>query len=187
MPFAQKQELKRYRTSFILMTLVSVLGILGGLYLYKYTDFFEGFSPGPNPLDKAKQLENFLLVYYREIRILLLMFIFGFTLFAPYIAVLVTAYKGFMTGFSLLYYTTCLKSTLMDKQSFLTATVPLLVQLIIYITFAAKACAQSMFLRYAAPDLISLLRQRESRRYIAAALILCAFCAVTLLPPYILK
>ena len=102
------EELKRYRNNFILLTLVSVMGIMCGLYLYEYTDYFSSLRADAELITSfSLDLEELLMLFFNEARILAVVFLFGFTLFAPYTAIIVTGYKGFMTGFSVVYFGLC--------------------------------------------------------------------------------
>ena len=94
------EELKRYRNSFILLTLIAVAGIMTGLYLYEYTDFFASLRTDAETAPiTGFDAEEVLMLFFDEIRIPAIVFMFGFTLFAPYIAAIILGYKGFMTGF----------------------------------------------------------------------------------------
>lgn len=177
------EELKRYRNSFILLTLISVAGIITGLYLYEYTDFFAMLRGDAETVPiTVFDAQELLMLYFDEIRVLAIVFLFGFTLFSPFLASVILLYKGFMTGFSVIYFGIYYKNHSIDKQHFVLISVTLIIILMIYIITGAKAVAFSGSLRYAAPDLPSLLKRKTTGKYLVTFLLLAAFLlmAITL-------
>ena len=170
------EELKRYRNSFILLTLVATAGIMSGLYLYEYTGFFGSLRGDAellnlNSFDPRELLE----LFFNEVRISAIVFMFGFTLFAPYTATLILGYKGFMTGFSSLYFGIYYSKGIIDKQDFVLTCASMIFLLLIYIITGAKSIAFSGSLRYAAPDLPSLMKRKQTGRYLVTFLVLTVF------------
>ena len=177
------EELKRYRNSFILLTLISVAGIMCGLYLYEYTDYFSSLRADAELITSFSiDVEELLMLFFDEARILAVVFMFGFTLFAPYTAAVIGGYKGFMTGFSVVYFGLCYQKGSIDKQSFVLTAASSVLLLLIYIITGAKSAAFSGSLQYAAPDLVSLLRRKQTGRYLVTFLLMSVFLllAVTL-------
>ncbi len=173
------EELKRYRNSFILLTLISVAGIMTGLYLYEYTDFFASLRADAEAVPITRfDPEEVLMLFFDELRIPALIFMFGFTLFAPYAATVILAYKGFMTGFSVLYFGIYYRGGSIDKQYFILISAALVLILLVYIIAGAKAIAFSGSLRYAAPDLPALLRRKSTGKYAVTFLLLAAFLLI---------
>ena len=181
------EELKRYRNNFILLTLVSVMGIMCGLYLYEYTDYFSSLRADAELITSfSLDLEELLMLFFNEAGILAVVFLFGFTLFAPYTAIIVTSYKGFMTGFSVVYFGLCYQKGSIDKQaSILTAAASVLL-LMVYIITGAKSAAFSGSLQYAAPDLVSLLKRKQTGRYLVTFLLLSVFLLIAITLKYLI-
>ncbi|MBR4881469.1 MAG: hypothetical protein IKU19_06010 [Clostridia bacterium] len=181
------EELKRYRNSFILLTLIATAGIMSGLYLYEYTDYF-GSLRGDAELVKVFNFdaEELLMLFFTEARILAIVFMFGFTLFAPYTSAVITAYKGFMTGFSVVYFGLCYQNGGIDKHLFILTAVSSVLLLLIYIITGAKSTAFSGSLRYAAPDLISLLKRKQTGRYLVTFLLLSVFLLISVTVKYLI-
>lgn len=179
------EEQKRYRNSFILMTLVGVAGILVGLYLYEYTDFFAALRGSEGTVLAADpDVRELMLLFCDEVRILALVFLFGLTLFAPYVSVITVAYKGFMTGFSVLYFGMHYECGAIDKRCFVLISAATVLTLTLYVIGTAKSIAFSGSLRYAAPDLPSLLKRRSTGRYLIVFLLLCCFLFLTVTAKY---
>ncbi len=181
------EELKRYRNSFILLTLISVAGIMCGLYLYEYTDYFGSLRADAELVTSFSfDPEELLMLFFDEVRILALVFMFGFTLFAPYTAAVITGYKGFMTGFSVVYFGLCYQSGSIDKHSFILTAASSIILLLVYITTGAKSSAFSGSLRYAAPDLISLFKRKQTGRYLVTFLLLSVFLLMAISLKYLI-
>lgn len=181
------EELKRYRNSFILLTLIATVGILSGLYLYEYTDYFSSLRGNAEIVTSFSfDIEQLLMLFFDEERILAIVFMFGFTLFAPYAAAVICGYKGFMTGFSVLYFGLCYQNGNIDKQSFVLTAASSVLALLIYIITGAKSAAFSGSLRYAAPDLISLLKRKQTGRYLVTFLLLSVFLLVAITLKYLI-
>ncbi|MBQ4561482.1 MAG: stage II sporulation protein M [Clostridia bacterium] len=179
------EELKRYRNAFILLTLISAAGILTGLYLYEYTGFFASLRVDAEMLPiSGFDAEELLSLFFNEARILALVFMLGFTLFAPYTASLILLYKGFMTGFSAVYFGLYYQKGSIDKQSFVLICASMVFLLLVYIITGAKSIAFSGSLRYAAPDLISLLKRKPTGRYLVTFLVLCVFALISVTLKY---
>ncbi len=181
------EELKRYRNSFILLTLVSVAGIMCGLYLYEYTDYF-GSLRGDAEIIASFSFdpEELLMLFFDEVRILAIVFMFGFTLFAPYTASVICGYKGFMTGFSVVYFGLCYQNSSIDKRCFILTAASSILLLMIYIITGAKSAAFSGSLRYAAPDLPSLLKRKQTGRYLVTFLLLSVFLFIAITLKYLI-
>ena len=177
------EELKRYRNSFILLTLICAAGLLCGLYLYQYTDFFESvnkdMAPLPGFVFDARQV---LDLFFSEAKVTLVLFILGFTLLSPYASSVMLLYKGFMSGFCTVCYGLYYQSGSISKRCFLALSASLILILIIYIIVGAKAMAFSGSLKYASPDFRSILKRKQTGRYLTAYLMLTVFLllAVTL-------
>ena len=181
------EEIKRYRNGFILLTLISVMGIMCGVYLYQYTDFFASLRADAEAVEQFRfDMTQLLGLLFDEIRIPLLIFLFGFTLFAPYTASVIVGYKGFMTGFSVLYFGLCYEKGSIDKRSFILCAVNLTLILLIYIIIGAKSLAFSGSLRYAAPDLVTMLKQRQTGRYTVTFLLLSVFLFIAVTVKYLI-
>lgn len=183
MNYISSAEQKRYRNSFIMLTLVSVFGILLGLYLYEYTGFFSTLkNNGISKIATDFNIEELISLYYDEIKLPLLMFALGFTLFARYACTALVCYKGFMTGFSVMYFGIHFEGGELDIKNFRMICLSLIVILLINIIAGAKSMAFAASLRYAAPNLSDILRQRSTGKYIMASLILAFFllCSVAL-------
>ena len=160
------------------MTLTAVFGIMVGLYLYEYTGFFSALRcDGAFVLTTNFDIKELLLLYFEEARVLALIFIFGFTLFSPYISVIIMSYKGFLCGFCILYFGMYYENGTLTSIYFALICAALILLLLIYIMTSAKAIAFSASLRWAAPDIIALAKQRQTRKYIITFLILAAFLA----------
>ncbi len=181
------EELKRYRNNFILLTLVSVMGIMCGLYLYEYTDYFSSLRADAELITSfSLDLEELLMLFFNEARILAVVFLFGFTLFAPYTAIIVTGYKGFMTGFSVVYFGLCYQKGSIDKQAFILTAAASVLLLMVYIITGAKSAAFSGSLQYAAPDLVSLLKRKQTGRYLVTFLLLSVFLLIAITLKYLI-
>lgn len=181
------EELKRYRNNFILLTLVSVIGIMCGLYLYEYTDYFSSLRADAELITSfSLDLEELLMLFFNEARILAVVFLFGFTLFAPYTAIIVTGYKGFMTGFSVVYFGLCYQKGSIDKQAFILTAAASVLLLMVYIITGAKSAAFSGSLQYAAPDLVSLLKRKQTGRYLVTFLLLSVFLLIAITLKYLI-
>ncbi len=181
------EELKRYRNSFILLTLVSTAGIMCGLYLYEYTDYFASLRGDAEIITSFSfSLEALLMLFFDEERILAIVFTFGFTLFAPYAAAVICAYKGFMTGFSVVYFGLCYQKGSIDKHSFVMTAAASVILLLVYILTGAKSAAFSGSLRYAAPDLGSLLKRKQTGRYLVTFLLLSVFLLIAITLKYLI-
>ena len=179
------EELKRYRNSFIFLTLISVAGILSGLYLYQYTDYFQGLRGDAEIIPIFNfDPQKILLLFFDEVRVTAIILILGFTLFAPYAASAIVMYKGFMTGFSVLYFGLYYQTGSIDKRSFVLVTVSMILLLLIYIITGAKAVAFASSLKYAAPDLISLLKRKQTGRYFVTYLLLSVFMLIAVTMKY---
>lgn len=173
------EEQKRYRNSFILLTLTAVAGILIGLYLYEYTDYFSALRADADASAVSGfDLRALILDFFDEIKLTVLLLTFGFTLFSSYVAIAVLGYKGFMTGFSVLYFGIYYERGIIGKPQFVLSAFALILILMIYIITGARSVAFSGSLRYAAPDLRSLLQRKSTCDYIAAFLFLSAFLLV---------
>ncbi|MBR6514193.1 MAG: hypothetical protein IKT46_05090 [Clostridia bacterium] len=167
------EELKRYRNSFILLTLICVAGIMLGIYLYQYTDYFDALRSDVTLADSFSfDASEVLSLFFDELKITAVMFVLGFTLLAPYATAAVILYKGFMTGFSVLCLGIYYQAGGIDKHSFILATGSMVLILIIYIMIGARAYAFSGSLRYAAPDTLSIIKHKNTGGYIVAYLML---------------
>ncbi len=176
MTYSASEEQKRYLRSFILLTLIAAAGILAGLYLYEYTGFFSAYKEGDSLSYSSEfDMSELMLMFLDEAHIPALIFMFGFTLFAPYTAAAIILYKGFMTGFSVLYFGMVYRDGQVNKLRFTVICIALGAMLLLYIIAGAKSQSFSGSLRYAAPDLISLLRRKETVRYIITFLLIFAF------------
>lgn len=168
-----------------MLTLLALFGIMSGLFLYEYTDFFDLLKTEIMvPQEKEFSIELCLSLYYDEVKLLGLLFICGFTLFSPYISVAVLIYKGFMTGFSTLFFGMQYQSGSLSSRNFQIICALLILTLVIYIIMAAKSMLFGSMLKYAAPDIASLLKQRISKRYILTFLLLAGFLALSTVIKY---
>lgn len=167
------EELKRYRNSFILLTLISVAGIMLGVYLYQYTDYFSALR-GDACFTEAFRFEprQVLGLFFDELKISAILFISGFTLLAPYVSAGIILYKGFITGFSVLCLGIYYQGGNIDKRSFILAAAAMIIILLLYIITGARATALSGSLRYAAPDPVSIIKHKNTGRYIVTYLML---------------
>lgn len=180
------EEQKRYRNSFIFLTLVATAGILLGLYLYEYTDYFAELKINADVIGTGFDIKAMILMFFDEIKLPALCFIMGFTLFSAYISTAILAYKGFLTGFSVLYLGLYYSNGAIDKPRFVLSALALILILLIYIITAAKALAFAGSLRYAAPDIISLLKRKNTVKYLITFLILSAFLLMALTLKYLI-
>ncbi|MBE6687359.1 MAG: hypothetical protein E7591_09080 [Ruminococcaceae bacterium] len=173
------EEQKRYRNDFIMLTLFAVFGIMVGIFLYEYTDFFTALKAEEPVFGKTEfSFKELLYLYYDEIKIALLVFLAGFTLFSPIVSGTVLLYKGFLCGFSMLYYGICYQNQAINAKGFKLMTFVLVSELVIYVIIGAKAMAFGGSLKYAAPDLISTLKHKFAKKYILTFLIMAAFTAI---------
>ncbi len=178
------EEQKRYRNSFIFLTLVATAGILVGLYLYEYTDYFADLKVNADITQSGFDIKAMILMFFDEIKLPALIFMTGFTLFSAYISTAILAYKGFLTGFSVLYLGLYYSNASIGKPQFVLSALSLILILLIYIITGAKALAFAGSLRYAAPDIMSLLRRRSTVKYLITFLILSAFLLMALILKY---
>lgn len=175
------EEQKRYRNSFIMLTLLSVAGIMTGLYLYEYTGFFTALRGDDRAVLVSKfDFTELLLLFFDEVKLAAMLFGLGFTLFAPYGACALILYKGFVSGFSVLYFGMHYQNGAIDKLCFGLICAVLVLVLTIYIIIGAKAVAFACSLRYAAPELASVIGQKNTGRYVMTFLLLCGFLFILL-------
>ena len=180
------EEQKRYRNSFIFLTLIATAGILVGLYLYEYTDYFSAIRQDTAVATADLDIKELILIFFDEFKLMAVIFLCGFTLFSAYVSALLVVYKGFMTGFSVLYFGLCYSNGSINKIHFILTASALTVLLLIYIITGAKAVAFSGSLRYAAPDVGSLLHRKSTSAYMITFLILSSFALMALTLKYVL-
>lgn len=170
-----------------MLTLLAVFGIMSGLFLYEYTDFFDLLKDQILITDKEiGNIEIFFSLYYEEIKLLGLLFICGCTLFSPYISGVLLVYKGFMTGFSTLFFGMQYHNGAFMANEFRINCILLILNLVIFVIMAAKSMLFSSMLRYAAPDIKTLISQKMTKRYILTFLLMSGFLALSTAVRYIL-
>lgn len=176
MTYIPTQEQKRYLRSFIFLTLLAIVGLLFGLYLYEYGGVFSEYESSLELVHtETFDVKELLLLFLSEARLPALLFLFGFTLFAPFVATAIVLYRGFITGVSVLYFGMYCSEGNLNRWGFILLCICFSGTLILYVITGAKSTAYSGGLRYAAPEPGSLLTRRESIRYIVTFLVLLAF------------
>lgn len=167
------------------MTLLSVAGILITLYLFEYTSYFSSLTElAGQQLATRFDPKELLLLFFDELKLLCLIFLSGFTLFAPCLCGLVALYNGFLTGFCVICFGIHFSRGDIKDQTFVLLCAVGILLLTLFICAEAKAVSFSGTLKYAAPDLSSLLRRRETGRYIVTFLLLCCFIFFTVAAKY---
>lgn len=165
--------------------LISAMGIMAGLFLYEYTDYFSSLRGLEGEVAEGSlDLYRLALLYFDQVAVMTVLFLFGFTLFAPIVSALILAYKGFMTSFTVVYFGMYYEIGSISKLAFGLMSAVLIIMLTIYIVLGAKAIAFSGSLRYACPDLASLIHRQDTHKYLITFLLLCCFMLLTTAAKY---
>lgn len=176
MIYTDKQ--KRYRNTFIMLTLFAIFGIMAGILLYEYTGFFDILQKDSLELNQAFTLSGVLEAFFEEFKIFALIFLFGFTLFSSAFTSGILIYKGFLCGFSVIYFGIGYNNRAMAKNEYVFLISVLIATLICYIFFGARAMTFSSTLKYTAPDIAALLKQNFAKKYIITFLVITAVIAI---------
>lgn len=162
-----------------MLTLLSVFGIMAGIFLYEYTDYFSVLTEERIDFSQAEfEITSFVPLCTAELKLMGLIFVSGFTLFNRAVVSSALVYKGFMTGFSTLYYGMQYRANAFETSDFIIISVTLIASVTVYVITGAKAMAYGGGLKYAAPDLSVILKQRVTREYILTFLLMTAFIVI---------
>ncbi|MBR5515797.1 MAG: hypothetical protein IKU52_06310 [Clostridia bacterium] len=179
------EEQKRYRNDFIMLTLLAVFGIMIGIFLYEYTDFFKSLNKEQlSTFTDKYEFSALISLFSSELKFIIPVFISGFTLFGPLVSFGVLLYKGFICGFSMLYFGMCYQNGNITEKEFRLYTLIFILSLLIYIILGAKSMAFSGTLKYASPDIKMILKQDFAQKYILTFLVLSAFTLILLILKY---
>lgn len=154
---------------------MAVLGIMIGIFLYEYTDFFAALRQESIDTDSKPEFSTLTSLISEEIKLIALIFISGFTLFSPYVIPLVLVYKGFMTGFATLYYGMQYRNSVLDTRCFIVISTSLILTVIVFIIMGAKGSVFGSALKYAAPDISFIFKQQFTKDYFTVFLLMTAF------------
>lgn len=162
-----------------MLTLLSVFGIMAGIFLYEYTDYFSALTEERIDFGAAEfDFSPLLTLCTAELKLMGLIFASGFTLFNRAVVSAALVYKGFMIGFSTLYYGMQYRAGALETPCFIIISISLIVTVTVYIITGAKAMAFGGSLKYAAPDISVIFRQRLTGEYVLTFLLMTAFIVI---------
>lgn len=115
---------------------------------------------------EKREAAGFLILYYHAIRLSLLIFLSGFTVFAPFVSGVVILYGGAMFGCLSLRWTSAILATPQGVGMLLLSTGIILLHLYL----SSEAALHRSGLRTLAPTAKMFLRSPATRRYICAFL-----------------
>lgn len=179
-------EQKRFRYNFLFLLLSAAVGILIAVYLYDYAKIFDNEYSLPTTGTGFDGIKELLLLFYDELKISVMIFLFGFTVFSGIVDTVCVGYKGFLFGLTVKITYNAYHTEAISQKYFILLTATGALILFSHIIIASKALCYSSQIRYTGSDIRAVMSNRLTKNYIVLFLLYTVIiCICTALRQYL--